>query len=151
MNTESEKISDNNLKKEVLHDFSNRMFNQWHKWKKSDKKIDIKMPSVDDVTKNTLIYITNAFPDITERYSDFLQTLNIDFDGQTNDLGWTASSAEKYIISLKLQRHLERLRIQRKEVLLIALSGDAGAQSQIAKIDADIKKYSEKLETLASI
>lgn len=151
LNTESEKISDNNLKKEVLHDFSNRMFNQWHKWKKSDKKIDIKLPSVDDVTKNTLIYITNAFPDVTERYSDFLQTLNIDFDGQTNDLGWTASAAEKYIVSLKLQRHLERLKIQRKDALLVALSGDTGAQSQIAQIDADIKKYSEKLETLASI
>lgn len=151
LQTELDKLTDNNFKKEVLQNYSNRKFNEWHKWKKDDKNLNIPLPPVDDVTKNTLIYITNAFPDVTERYGDFLATLNIDFDGSAYDLDWSADAAEKFIVSLKLQRHLERLKIQRKELLSMALGGDAGAQSQITELDDDIKKFNKKLETLCSM
>ena len=151
LQTETDKITDNNLKKEVWKEYQKRMFQTWHKWKKDTPTKNIHLPSVDSVTKNTLIYITNAFPDVTERYGDFLATLDIDFDGTTNDLGWTAAAAEKYIVSLKLQRHLERLRLERKELLSMAFAGDTGAQTQIAELDSDIAKFTEKLETLVSI
>ncbi|MCM1294432.1 MAG: DNA primase [Muribaculaceae bacterium] len=148
---ELEKITDTDLRREYDKAFAQLKYQNWHKWRRDKDTQNISLPPVDAVTKNTLIYITNAFPDITERYGDFLASLNIDFDGVSPDLGWKANDAEKYIVSLKLQRHLARLRIQKKELLTMALAGDAGATAKVSEIDADIVKYSEKLETLISI
>lgn len=148
---ELEKITDTDLRREYDKGFAQLKYQHWHKWTRGKDTQNITLPPVDSVTKNTLVYITNAFPDVTERYGDFLASLNIDFDGATPDLAWDATAAEKYIVSLKLQRHLARLHIQKKELLTMALAGDAGAVAQVAEIDADIAKYSEKLETLISI
>ncbi len=148
---ELEKITDPDLRREYDKAFAQLKYQHWHKWRRDKDVQNITLPPVDSVTKNTLVYITNAFPDITERYGDFLVSLNIDFDGVSPDLGWDATAAEKYIVSLKLQRHLARLRIQKKELLTMALAGDAGATDKVSQIDADIAKYSEKLETLISI
>lgn len=58
--------------------------------------------------------------------------------------------AEKYIVSLKLQKWLETLHIQRKELTAQMLSG-VDVNEQISEIDKKIHDANEKLEQLISI
>ena len=60
-------------------------------------------------------------------------------------------SAEKYIVSLKLNRYIQKLQNDKKELIQLMLSGDAGAKLQIEKIDSDISSANEKLEALINI
>ncbi len=147
------KIPDNDLRREYSHEYNARKFNNWHKWKKNTENIpEIKLPEIDLLTQNTLIYIVNRFPEIAERYCEFLETLNINYDNENiPDLNFNQTSAEKYIVSLKIQKYLEKLNNQKKELIVIGLSGDASALEKIKQIDSEIDKYSSKLEDLSSI
>ena len=148
---ELEKITDNELKTEYEKEYNNRKFNTWHKWRRNDSGVQIKLPDIDLITKNTLIYIVNTYPELAEQYLDFLGSLNIDFDGVAPELNLDKISAEKYIISLKLQRYLTRLNITKKELTNKLLSGDESAREEISKIDSDINSSTEKLEKLISL
>ena len=148
-----DKIVDTDFRREIENEYDSRKFNQWHKWsKKKNDAANIELPSVDDVTKNTLIYIVNRFPEIVEQYGDFLSTLNIDFDTPVIvELNFDAKAAEKFIVSLKLQRYIARLNNDKKSVLQLALSGDAGAGALIKDLDDELKSANEKLEKLMNI
>ena len=148
-----DKIVDTDFRREIENEYDSRKFNQWHKWsKKKNDAADIELPSVDDVTKNTLIYIVNRFPEIVEQYGDFLSTLNIDFDTPVvNELNFDAKAAEKFIVSLKLQRYITRLNNDKKSVLQLALAGDAGAGGLIKDLDDELKSANEKLEKLMNM
>ncbi len=148
---EIDKITDPDFKSEIEKEYNARKFNSWHKWKRTDSAVQIKLPDIDTITKNTLVYIVNTFPELGERYMDFLGTLNIDFDGNAADLNLDLTAAEKYIVSLKIQRHLEKLNTQKQNLMTQLLSGDEGARNQISQIDEDIKKYQQKLDTLISM
>ena len=139
------------LKKELEKEYNSRKFNTWHRWKKTDVAANIKLPDIDAITKNTLVYIVNNFPELAERYLDFLGSLGVDFDGVVTDLNMDATAAEKYIVSLKLQRYLEKLRAQKREFTNQLLAGDETARDEIQRIDSEIEKYTEKLEVLISI
>ncbi len=148
----TDKIGDNDLRKEYENEYNSRKFNAWRKWKKSDnKQSNIKLPDIDVITKKTLIYITNTYPDIAERYGDFLVQLGISFDEPVAEMTLDKTAAEKFIVSLKIQKYLERLQAERKELTTMMLSGDMGARDRIAEIDADIAKYSDRLETLIAM
>ena len=148
-----DKIVDTDFRREIENEYDSRKFNQWHKWsKKKNDTTNIELPSVDDVTKNTLIYIVNRFPEIVEQYGDFLSTLNIDFDIPVIvELNFDAKAAEKFIVSLKLQRYIARLNNDKKAVLQLALSGDAGAATLIKDLDNELKSANEKLEKLMNM
>ena len=148
-----DKIVDTDFRREIENEYDSRKFNQWHKWsKKKNDAANIELPSVDDVTKNTLIYIVNRFPEIVEQYGDFLSTLNIDFDIPVIvELNFDAKAAEKFIVSLKLQRYITRLNNDKKAVLQLALSGDAGASTLIKDLDDELKSANEKLEKLMNM
>ncbi len=148
-----DKIVDTDFRREIENEYDSRKFNQWHKWsKKKNDAANIELPSVDDVTKNTLIYIVNRFPEIVEQYGDFLSTLNIDFDTPVIvELNFDANAAEKFIVSLKLQRYIARLNNDKKAVLQLALSGDAGAATLIKDLDNELKSANEKLEKLMNM
>jgi DNA primase len=148
---ELEKITDTDLKSEFEKEYNARKFNSWHKWKKTDSVANIKLPDIDAITKNTLIYIVNAYPELAEQYLDFLGTLEIDFDGVATDLNLDKMAAEKYIVSLKLQRYLDRLTLTKKALTARLLDGDETVREEIDKIDINIKSASEKLEKLISI
>jgi DNA primase len=148
---ELEKITDTDLKSEFEKEYNARKFNSWHKWKKTDSVANIKLPDIDAITKNTLIYIVNAYPELAEQYLDFLGTLEIDFDGVATDLNLDKLAAEKYIVSLKLQRYLDRLTLTKKALTARLLDGDETVREEIDKIDINIKSASEKLEKLISI
>ena len=146
-----EKISDATLRGEYEHEYNSRMFNQWHKWTKNKNNLQkIELPEIDAITKNTLIFITNKYPEIAERYVDFLSSLNISLDGDAPELPMNERDAEKYIVSLKLQKWLETLHIQRKELTAQMLSG-VDVNEQISEIDKKIHDANEKLEQLISI
>ena len=146
-----EKITDVTLRSEYEHEYDSRMFNEWHKWKKNKNNVPkIELPQIDAITKNTLIFITNKYPEIAEQYADFLATLNIDLDGDVADMNLDKTAAEKYIVSLKLQKYLEKLHIQRKELVVKKLSGD-NVDTDIIALDTKIHDANEKLEKLISM
>ena len=103
------------------------------------------------ITKNTLVYIVNKFPELAERYLEFLGTLGVDFDGTAPELNMDINGAEKYLVSLKLQRYLEKLNAQKRELTTQLLAGDDTARDEIKRIDSEIEKFNEKLEVLISI
>lgn len=148
---EIEKIQDAQFKSEITKEYDSRKFNTWHKWKKSPQKTAAPVPSVDDITRNTLIYITGAYPALGERYAEFLGGLGISFDAETPDMNMDETAAEKYIVSLKLQKYMEKMQNKKKEILAAMLAGDAAAAQQMAQVDAEIARAREKLEKLISI
>ena len=150
LKAEIEKIVDADFKREIENEYNSRKFNQWHKWKKGGNTPKIDMPQIDNLTRNTLIFITNEFPDVAERYAEFLGSLNISLDGDAPRMQLDAAGAEKYIVSLKLQNYLNRLSTQKKELMARMLAGEDVAAENVA-LDAEIKKYREKLDLLITI
>ncbi len=149
----TDKITDINLRREYENEYNNRKFNAWRKWKKTDKNstTNVAMPDIDTLTRNTVIYITNNFPEIAERYGDFLATLNMSFDDVVPDMNLDANAAEKFIVSLKLQKYIERLNNERRELTAVMLAGDSGAAARINEINTEIEKYSFTLENLITM
>lgn len=150
LKSQIEKIIDVEFRHEIENEYDSRKFNQWHKWsKKNNKTPTINLPSIDDITRKTLVYIVNNYPELVERYGEFLSSLNINFDTEiSNDLTLDIKSAEKYIVSLKLNRYIQKLQNNKKELIQLMLSGDAGAKLQIKEIDFDIATANKKLELL---
>lgn len=147
----TDKITDTSLRNEYEQEYKQRIFNQWHKWKKQSQNIPrIEMPGVDEITKNTVIFIVNKYPEIAERYGDFLVTLKIDFDANAPEISMDMKSAEKYIVSLKLQKYMARLQSEKKD-LTAQLLGGADVGEQIAVVDAKISDVHQKLDTLISM
>ena len=146
-----EKIADPELRKQYKQEYDKRKFQNWHSWKRVPKTVNIKLPDIDAITKNTLVYIVNKYPELAERYLDFLVTLGVDFNGTAPDLNMDVGAAEKYIVSLKLQRYLEKLNAQKRELTNQLLAGDDSAREEIRRINDEIEKYNEKLEVLISI
>ena len=146
-----EKIADPELRKQYKQEYDKRKFQNWHSWKRVPKAVNIKLPDIDVITKNTLVYIVNKYPELAERYLDFLVTLGVDFNGTAPDLNMDVGAAEKYIVSLKLQRYLEKLNAQKREFTNQLLAGDESAREEIQRINDEIEKYNEKLEVLISI
>ena len=145
-----EKIADPDLRKHYKQEYDKRKFQNWQSWKKTQKTIDIKLPDIDTITKNTLGYIVNNFPELAERYLDFLGSLGVDFDGNAPELSLDAAAAEKYIVSLKLQRYIEKLNLNKKELTTRLLAGE-DVRDEIVDTDKKIADAKEKLEILITI
>ncbi len=151
LDAQLEKIADEELRKHYKQEYDKRKFQNWQSWKKTNNAPNIKLPDIDAITKNTLVYIVNNFPELAERYLDFLGTLGVDFDGTAAELNFDVTAAEKYIVSLKLQRYLDKLNTQKRELTGKLLAGDESVREEIASLNAEILKYNEKLEVLISI
>ncbi len=143
-----EKIPDADLRKQYKQEYDKRKFQNWNNWKKTKETVNIKLPDIDAITKNTLTYIVNNFPELGERYLDFLSSLGIDFDESSSELNIDAIAGEKYIVTLKLQRYLDKLKLQRQELTNQLLAGGDGLREKIAELDKEIDKYNEKMELL---
>ncbi len=146
-----DKITDIDLRSEYEHEYNSRKFNQWHKWKKtSQNSIKIELPQIDDITKNTVIFIVNNYPEIAERYGDFLANLDIDFDSNVPEMVMDEKAAEKYIVSLKLQKYIERLQKEKKDLTTKLLSGE-DTKKELVEIEEKINDAQQKMDTLISI
>lgn len=147
----TDKITDQHLRAEYEQEYNQRIFNQWHKWKRQSQNIPkIDMPGVDDITKNTVVFIVNKYPEIAERYGDFLATLNINFDDNAPDMNMDEKSAEKYIVSLKLQKYMARLQSQKRDLTARLLAGE-NVRDEIAVLDEQINTAIQKMDALISI
>ena len=147
-----DKITDLDLRSEYEHEYDSRKFNAWHKWKKSSQKVQkIDLPQIDDITKNTIVFIVNTYPEIAERYGDFLANLNIDFESPVPEMNMDEKSAEKYVVSLKLQKYIEYLQKEKKDLTLKLLSGEENTKSKIIEIEEKILDAQQKIDTLISI
>lgn len=147
----TDKITDQHLRAEYEQEYNQRIFNQWHKWKRQSQNIPkIDMPGVDDITKKTVIFIVNQYPEIAERYGDFLATLNINFDDNAPDMNMDEKSAEKYIVSLKLQKYMARLQSQKRDLTVRLLAGE-NVRDEIAVLDEQINTAMQKMDALISI
>ena len=151
LKNEIEKITDNDLKGEMGKEYEKRKFENWRKWKRDNNIVKIKLPDIDNITKTTLVYIVNKYPETVERHGEFLATLNIDFDGAAADLDLSLNDAEKYIVSLKLQRYIYRLNILKKELTSKLVTGDETARDELIKNGSEIMRTQEKLELLISM
>lgn len=151
LKSQTDKITDIALRAEYEKEYNSRKFNQWHKWSRKPNTPEIAVPEIDAITRNTLVFITNKYPDVAERYAEFLATLNISLDGDAPELNLDAVAAEKYIVSLKLQKYLERLRNEQKELTAAALGGDAAASEKLATINSEIARITDKQDQLISM
>lgn len=151
LKSQTDKITDISLRAEYENEYNSRKFNQWHKWSRKSNAPEIAVPEIDAITRNTLVFITNKYPEIAERYAEFLATLNISLDGDAPELNLDAVAAEKYIVSLKLQKYLERLRNEQKELTAAALGGDAAASEKLATINSEIARITDKQDQLISM
>lgn len=151
LKSQTDKITDISLRAEYENEYNSRKFNQWHKWSRKSNAPEIAVPEIDAITRNTLVFITNKYPEIAERYAEFLATLDISLDGDAPELNLDAVAAEKYIVSLKLQKYLERLRNEQKELTVAALGGDAAASEKLATINSEITRITDKQDQLISM
>ena len=149
LKSQLEKITDKLLRAEYEHEYDSRKFNEWHKWKKKSETTNIEVPDIEQSTKNTLIFIVNKYPELAERYGDFISSFNLDFESNAPDATLDFESAEKYLISLKLQKYLENLNTEKKKLVADALKNNNSYA--IKEIDKKIKEAQEKLELLLDI
>ncbi|MBD5400598.1 DNA primase [bacterium] len=150
LSAEIAKITDEGLRRAYDKEYNSRKFNQWSKWTRKKQEVKIALPSVDEITRGTLVYITNTFPELAERHGEFLGSLNIDFDGTAPAMQMDANTAERYIVSLKLQKYMERLAAEKKECMTRMLAGDDVAE-RIRAIDADMEKVRAKQDMLITV
>lgn len=149
LKSQIDKITDKLLRAEYEHEYNNRKFNEWHKWKKTSETAHIDVPEIDSVIKNTLVYIVNKYPEIAERYGDFISKFNLDFDSPVNaDFNLDLNSAERYLVSLKLQKYIESLEKEKREITIRALSNGDDITPEIQRIDSEIERMRTKFDLL---
>ena len=142
------KIKDKIFQNEINQEYNNRKFNQWHKWKQQKYTPDIDIPDVDIMTVNLIKSIVHTYPELAEKYMDFLMSLNISFDEDTNKTELSIENSEKFIISFKLQRYIKKLENDKKQLLENALNGENYDKELLNDIDKKLTESNSKLELL---
>ena len=145
------KITDKIFQNEIEQEYNSRKFNQWHKWKKQEYKPEIDIPDVDTMTINMIKSIVQTYPEISEKYMDFLLSLNISFDEDVKKTRLSFEDAEKFIISFKLQRYIKKLENDKKQLLSDALNGKDYNQELVKDINEKLKDCNTKLGLLLDI
>lgn len=149
LKSQIDKITDRLLKSEYENEYNSRKFNEWRKWKKSPETVHIEVPEIDNIIKKNLIYIVNKYPAVAERYGDFISKFNLDLDSNIQpDCDFDLKTAEKYIISLKIQKYLESLEQQKRDLTMRGLAGENDVIQEIRRIDNEINKMREKFDLL---
>lgn len=148
---ELEKITDTTLRSEFEQEYNGRKFNQWHKWDKKKKEQNIEVPVVDQINANSLRAVISKYPELAENHSDFLASLNINFDGDAGNTDLSLENAQKFIISLKLKKYMEKLSIEKQELFNKLLAGDETVRTRISDIDSEIKKSKERMDLLSGV
>jgi len=142
------KIQDKIFQNEIEQEYNGRKFNQWHKWKKQEHQKHIEMPNIDIMTTNIIKSIVQTYPEIAEKYMDFLVSLNISFDDDVKKTELNIQNAEKFIISFKLQRYIKKLEDEKKQLLTNAINGQDFDKELLKDIDNKLIESNQKLELL---
>ncbi|MBR3510491.1 MAG: DNA primase [Alphaproteobacteria bacterium] len=142
------KITDKIFQNEIEQEYNQRKFNQWHKWKQQKYTPNIELPDIDSMTLNVIKSIVQKYPELSEKYLEFLSSLNISFDDNVQDTNLSLIDAEKYIVSFKLQRYIKSLQSEKQEILKKALENNISDPSVLQEIEDKLKEAHDKLETL---
>jgi len=143
------KISDKIFQNEIEQEFNQRKFNEWHKWKKQTYKSVPDVPDTDIMNINIIKSVVQKYPQLSEKYLDFLSSLNISFDDENvQDTDLSLDAAEKFIISFKLQRYIDKLNSEKQQIISNALQSGSNYMEDLQKIDTQIQEAREKLELL---
>ncbi len=143
------KIQDKIFQNEIEQEFNQRKFNQWHKWKKQEHKKTPDVPDTDIMNINIIKSVVQKYPQLAEKHLDFLSSLNISFDDKNvPDTDLNLPDAEKFIISFKLQKSVDKLNSEKQQIISNALQNGSSLKDDIEKIDNQIKELREKLELL---
>ena len=142
------KIKDKIFQNEISQEYNQRKFNQWHKWKQQKHIPEMDVPDIDVMTINTIKSIVSTYQELSEKYFDFLSSLNISFDEDAPKTDLDLKSAEKYIVSLKLQRYIKKLNDDKQQYLQNALNDESFDQNVLNDINEKLKQANEKLNTL---
>jgi DNA primase len=146
------KISDKIFQNEIEQEFNQRKFNQWHKWKKQEHVKAQNVPDTDIMNINIIKSVVQKYPQLAEKHLDFLSSLNISFDDKNvPDTDLNLADAEKFIISFKLQKSVDKLNSEKQQIISNALQNGSSLKDDIEKIDNQIKELREKLELLLDI
>ena len=146
------KIQDKIFQNEIEQEFNQRKFNQWHKWKQQKYTQTIEVPDIDIMTINLIKSIVQTYPELAEKNTDFLVSLNISFDDDAPKTELSLIEAEKFIASFKIQRYIKSLKDEKLK-LLSNIPENAGDdyRNKLKEIDENIVKANEKLELLLDI
>ena len=100
------------------------------------------------MTQNIIKSIVQKYPEISEKYIDFLVSLKISFDEDVKHTELNIDEAENFIKSFKLQLEIKKLEKKKKELLSNALNGKNYDKELLEKINIELKDYNNKLELL---
>ena len=104
------------------------------------------------MTINLIKSIVQTYPELAEKYMDFLVSLNISFDDNVQKTELSLNNAEKFIVSFKLQRYIKSLNKEKTELLSnIPENADEDYRNKLKEIDKNIIEANEKLELLLDI
>ena len=143
------KITDKIFQNEIEQEYNQRKFNQWHKWKKQEYKSTVDLPDTDIMNINIIKSIVKTYPTISEKYLDFLVSLNISFEEENiQKTNLDLKNAEKFIVSFKLQKYIDKLNNEKHEIISNALKNNIDYKEAVQEIDENINKAKEKLELL---
>ncbi len=142
------KITDKILQNEIEQEYNSRKFNQWHKWKKQKDTPESELPDIDNMTINVIKSVVQTYPELSEKYIDFLSSLNISFDEYAQKTDLSLESAEKFVVSFKLQRYIQKLNLEKKQLLSDMLNGVDVNPESLKEIDKNVIEAQEKLDLL---
>ena len=143
------KITDKIFRYEI-----DKMYNELLDGKKHEEYTPtIEIPDIDGMTVNLIKSIVQTYPELAEKYTDFLMSLNISFDEEVQKTELNLVDAEKFIVSFKLERYVKSLKDEKLK-LLSNIPDDIDAdeyRNKLKEIDENIIKSSEKLELLLDV
>ena len=138
------KINDKIFQREIDSEY----YNRWNKKKKNEESQQIDIPDVDAMTLNLIKSIVQTYPNLAEKYADFLLSLNISFDEDVNKTDMDIENAEKFIISFKLQKYVNKLENEKKQLLNDALNSNDFDKEKLQDLDSKLVECNRKLQLL---
>ena len=136
------KITDKIFQNEIENEYNQRKFNQY--------TIEIDLPDIDSMTIKVIKSIVQTYPQISEKYLDFLTSLNISFEEDTNEKSdLDEKSAEKYIKSLKIEREKQKLLKERDKLYSDSLNNSVELdKDKIQEINDNLLKLNQETDDL---
>jgi DNA primase len=140
------KIKDKIFQNEIEQEYNKRKFNEWHKWSHKTNIINIEMPNIVDRSTKILKSIVQTYPELSEKYVEFLSSLNISFDEESEKTDLSLKDAEDYIKKLHLKKTLDNLNNERKEFLSNIKNDSEENKNKLKLLNDKIQEVTNKLK-----
>ena len=138
------KIKDKIFQNEIEQEYKKRNRELWYK--SSNEINNIKVPNIVDTSTKILKSIVQTYPELSEKYVEFLSSLNISFDEESEKTDLSLKDAEDYIKKLYLTKRLERLNNERKEFLSNINNDSEENKNKLKLLNDKIQEVTNKLK-----